>query len=138
MASLLDMEMASTTVNNLYRDFNTSAASTTELNTPEIRNDGSISNFDECFSNLLHESLKETDDIEFIIDQGNNGILMENTLCNAPYNDMSSSMPPMEEVWASESFENENLGPCISAAEVEGVSISPENVNNSIMIKKNS
>lgn len=128
-SSPLDIEMTSTTASNLYRDFNT-AATTTELNTPEIRTEASINSFDESFLSLLEEPLNETDDIQFIIDQGNNtGILMENTLFNESNNVMSNSLPLMEEVWSSETFDNETFGPCLSAAEVEGVSLAPENVN---------
>merc|ERR1711915_454137 len=97
-SSPLDIEMTSTTASNLYRDFNT-AATTTELNTPEIRTEASINSFDESFLSLLEEPLNETDDIQFIIDQGNNtGILMENTLFNESNNVMSNSLPLMEEV----------------------------------------
>jgi len=125
-SSLLDMEMESTTANDLLRNSNTSATSTTELNTPEITNDGSLSNFDKCFSTLFHESLNKTDDIvQFIIDQDNSRITNENTF----HNDMSSSFPEMEDVCTSAPFETESFGPCLSAAEVEGVSAASQFVN---------
>jgi len=127
-SSLLDMEMESTTTNNLSRDFNTLATSTTELNAPEITNDGSLSNFDECFSTLLNESLNKTDDIiQFIIDQDKSKITNENT----PHNTISSSFPEMEDVCTSAPFETESFGPFLSAAEVEGVSAAPQYDNKS-------
>jgi len=125
-SNLLDIEIESTTANNLFRDFNTSATNTTELNTPEITNGGSLSNFDECFSTLFHESLNKTDDIvQFIIDQDNSRITNENTLHNA----ISSSFPEIEDICTFSPFETENFEPCLSAAEVEGVSAAPQYVN---------
>merc|ERR1712025_1023617 len=142
-SSLKNLELDNTTASNAYRAFNPSPFTTsTTLNTPEVRNESTANNFDECFSRLLNESFHETEDIEFVIEQENLGlneteeiqfeIEKENLGLNSEfvenislYNDnedhLSNTNPIMEEVWGSESFDQENYGPCLPAAEAEGV-----------------
>lgn len=158
----LELELDNTTASNAYRAFNPSPFTTsTTLNTPEVRNESTANNFDECFSRLLNESYNETEDIEFVIEQENLGLTKtdeiqfvidqekenmglneteeiqfeiekENLGLNSEfvenislYNDnedhLSNTNPIMEEVWGSESFDQENYGPCLPAAEAEGV-----------------
>merc|ERR1712243_17008 len=112
------------------------------MGTPEVRNESTANNFDECFSRLLNESYNETEDIEFVIEKENMGLneteeiqfvnekenlglnseFVENiSLYNDDEDHLSNTNPIMEEVWGSESFDQENYGPCLPALEAEGV-----------------
>jgi len=140
LASLKNMELEAT-ASSAYRVFETPENIASTLNTPEVRNESTANNFDECFSSLLNESFNGTEEIQFVVEQdimGLNTDYTDNvTLYNDKHNDMPNVNPMMEEVWGSESFDHEDFGPCLPLAEVEGVVDNPEEANNPLLEDEN-
>jgi len=133
-----DWNLATTTESNACREFEAPSSIASTLNTPEVRNESTANNFDEYFSNLLNEPFNGSDEIEFVIEQDimetNTDYTNDVTLYNDGNTHMPNVGPIMEEVWGSESFDQEDFGPCLSAAVVEGVADVPVEAGKSVIV----
>jgi len=123
--------MSFTTENNLCQVFNGSASST--LNTPDITEHA---NFDEIFSRLLEEEninndKSDTKEKEIETLNSNNTDLFTNQHFPNPMDLLPC--PKVEEIWGTETFDDEMLGMCLPAAEVEGRIEETDDKNNDLL-----